>query len=204
MGNQWGGADSFPCLPPRSATGWWTGSCSTCAAWQLCVAAPLAGTACARCLRPMLGAVPRRVPCLPGETGPSAVSLLSQPAAPLHSLQHRGSRDFAAGEGPRRISDLRRLLALFSFGGKGAEQPLTCMCLCAQLSCVLVARSTRSVPQHAVATAGSLKTVGSWTAVWPAVIAPWGCCGTPRASVCPPTCAPASLGPIAMPLAVPL
>lgn len=104
--------------------GWWTGSRSTCAAWQLCVAAPLAGTACVPCLRPMLGAVPRRGPCLPGETGPSAVSLLSQLAAPLlHPSSTGGSRGFAAGEGPRRISDLCRLLALLSLEARGQSSP---------------------------------------------------------------------------------
>lgn len=102
MGNPWEGAEPFPCLPPRSATGWWTGSRSTCAAWQLCVAAPLAGTACVPCLRPMLGAVPRRVPCLPGETGPSAVSLLSQLAAPLHSFQHRGIQGLCSRGGSQK------------------------------------------------------------------------------------------------------
>lgn len=81
--------------------------------------------------------------------------------------------------------------------------PLTCMCLYVQLSCVLVVKSTRSVPQYAVETVGSQKTVGSWAAVWPVVPAPWGCCGTLRASVCPPACAPASSEPIAMHLAVP-
>lgn len=121
------------------------------------------------------------------------MSLLSQPAAPLHSFQHRGIQGFAAGKGPRGISDLRRLLALFSFGRQGAEQPLTCMCLCAQLSCVPVARSTRSVPQRAVTTAGSLKTVGSWTAVWPAVLPPGTAVG-PEGQCVPPNLCPCQLG----------
>lgn len=77
-----GETDSFSHLPPRSATGWWKGSCSTIAAWQRCVAVPPAGTACAWCSLPMLAAVPRRVPHLPGGTRPSAVSRLSQPTSP--------------------------------------------------------------------------------------------------------------------------
>lgn len=169
----------------------------------------------------MLGAVPRRVPCLPGETRASAVSLLSWPAPPLGSFfQHlrvaqRNPKALQQGRVPRRTSDLGRLLGLLpSFGDIGGVGSggvgraavavhLTCMHLCAQLSCVLVARSTRSVPQPAARTVGSQKTVGSWAPVWLVVIAPWGCCGTPRASVCPLACVPASLGTIAMPLAVP-
>ena len=81
--------------------------------------------------------------------------------------------------------------------------PLTCVCPCAQLLCVLVARSTESVPQHAVNTAGNQRTVESWAAVWLVVTVLWGCCGTLRASVCPPACALASSEPVAMPLAVP-
>lgn len=81
--------------------------------------------------------------------------------------------------------------------------PLTCVCPCAQPFCVLVARSTKSVPQHAVNTVGSQRTVGSWAAVWPVVTVLWGCCGTLRASVCPPARAPASSELVAMPLVVP-
>lgn len=73
--------------------GWWTGSRSTCAAWQLCVAAPLAGTACAPCSPPMLGAVPRRVPHLPGGARPSAVS----PLSPL--VQLGGTQELLGGWG---------------------------------------------------------------------------------------------------------
>ena len=80
---------------------------------------------------------------------------------------------------------------------------LTCICLCAQLSCVPGARSTRSVPRRVVKTVGSQKTVGSWAAVWLGVTAPQGCYGTPKASACPPTCAPASLELNAMLPAVP-
>lgn len=80
-----GGTDPFPPFPSRSATAWWTGSHSICAAWQPCVAVPLAGTASVLCWLPMLAAVPRRVPHFSGGTKPSAVSLLSWPAPPQGS-----------------------------------------------------------------------------------------------------------------------
>lgn len=203
------GADPLSHLPPRNAMGWWTGSRSTCAAWQPCVAAPLAGPACARCSLPTLGAVPRRVPRLPGGARPSAVSLLSQP------VQLGGTQELSRGRGglpggPLTVADCwlacsrRHRECGILRGDRAAEaMPLTCLCLCVQLSCVLGARSTRSVPRCAVEAAGSQRTAGSWAAVWLVVTAPQGCSGTPRASVCPPACAPASSEPVAMPLAVP-
>lgn len=107
-GNLWGEADPFPLLPPRNATGEWMGSPSTCAAWQPCVAVPLAGTACAQCLLPMLAAVPRRMPHLPGGARPSAVSQLSQP--PISSLLLPARRD------PRTLKGV---------GGGASGGPLT-------------------------------------------------------------------------------
>lgn len=80
--------------------------------------------------------------------------------------------------------------------------PLTHICLCVQLYCVLQAKSTRSVPQRVACTAASQQTVGSWGVAWLVVTAPQGYCGTLRASVCPPACAPASLEPTAMHLEV--
>lgn len=207
-----GGADPLPHLPPRSATGWWTGHGSTCAARHLCVAAPTAGTARAPCSLPMLGTVPRRVPCFPGETRPSAVGLLSRPApSPGSFFQHLlgmaqwDPMALQQGRVPRRTSDLGSLLGLPSFrdvgtigsGGVGRAAvavPLTCMHLCAQLSCVLVARSTRSVPQCAVGTVGRLKAVGSWAAVWPVVIAPLGLLWDPEGQCVPPGSCPCQLG----------
>lgn len=58
------------------------------------------------------------------------------------------------------------------------------------------------MPQCVVKTVGSQKTVRSWGAVCLVVTVPQDCSGTPRASVCPPACAPASLELSAMHLAV--
>lgn len=216
-----GEADPLPGLPSRSVMGSWTGSRSTCAAWQPCVAVPLAGPACAPCSLPLLVTVPGRVPCLPRGPRPSAVSVCSWlappqglPSQPSLGTAQRDPRAVLLGRLPRRTSDCGKWLSLPSFRGRAsggsrgvgraaAAMCLISMCVCAQLSCVLGARSTRSVPQHAVKPGGSQKTVGTWAAVWLVVTALQGCCGTLRASACPPACAPASLEPIAMPLAVP-
>lgn len=80
---------------------------------------------------------------------------------------------------------------------------LICMYPCVQLSCVLVARNTRSVPQCVVITVGSPKSVKSLAAVWPVVTVPPDCCGAWRANVCLPACAPVSLKAAITPLAWP-
>lgn len=105
------GRPNFSLLSPlRNAKAWWTGSPSTCAAWQPCAAVLLARTACALCSLPLLVAVPRRVPCLSGGPRHSAVSLLSQPdpalspqlLVPAPSRNGpEGSKSFTAGEGPQ-------------------------------------------------------------------------------------------------------
>lgn len=99
-------AQFFPPLPARSAKGWWTGNCSTCAAWQPCVAVLLARTACVLCLLPLLVAVPGRVSRLSGGPRHSAVSLLSQLAPgcssqPSSRSSPEGSKSFATREGPQ-------------------------------------------------------------------------------------------------------
>lgn len=75
---------------------------------------------------------------------------------------------------------------------------------CVQLSRVLVARCTRSVPQCVVTIVGSQRIVKSLAAVWLVVIVPQDYCGTWRASVCLPACATVNLEAIVMPLTPPL
>lgn len=77
---------------------------------------------------------------------------------------------------------------------------LICIHSCVQLFRVLVARSTRSVPQCVVTIVGSQRTVKSWASVWLVVIVPWDYCGTLRASVCLPVRATVSLEAIFTPL----
>lgn len=70
---------------------------------------------------------------------------------------------------------------------------LICMYPCAQLSCALVGRNTRSVPQCVAITVENQKSVKSLAVVCLGVTVPRDCCGTLRVNVCLPACAPVSL-----------
>lgn len=81
---------------------------------------------------------------------------------------------------------------------------LICMYSCVQLSHVLVARCTRSVPQCVVIIVGSQRIVKSLAAVWLVVIVPQDYCGTLRASVCLLACATVNSEAVVTPLTPPL
>lgn len=81
---------------------------------------------------------------------------------------------------------------------------LICMYSCVQLSRVLVARCTRSVPHCVVTIVGSQRSVKSLTAVWLVVIVPRDYCGTLRASACLPACATVNSEAKVTPLTPPL